>query len=137
MAGAQERTRFLLRATSHHGTADGSAGLRAADPGTRQAAFTRSRIMLRSNSAIAAMGSASWWWRLSLKRAVCISIDMRLRVTEVILDQPAKPPHLVSRLAQQTHHPEQHRNRDGAHQKSHRDRKSIQPSYPPLPLGRS
>jgi hypothetical protein len=87
-------------------------------------------------SAITAMGSAPWWWRLSLKLAICISIDMRLWMTEVILEQPAKPPHLVSRLAQ-THHPEQHRDRDGAHQKSHRDRKSIQPSYPQLPLGRS
>ena len=86
-------------------------------------------------SAVTAMGSAPWW-RLSLMRAICISIDMRLGMTEVILEQPAKPPHLVSRLTQQTHHPEQHRNRDCAHQKSHRDRNSIQNSYPQLPLGR-
>ena len=72
------------------------------------------------------MTSASRWRRFPTKWVACISIDMRLRVTEVILEQPAKPPHLVSRLAQQTHHPEQHRNRDGAHQKSHHDRKGIQ-----------
>jgi hypothetical protein len=82
-----------------------------------------------------ANGSASLWRRFPAQWVAYINVDMWLRVTEVMLEQPAQPPDLVSGLAQQTHHPEQHRDRDGTHQKSGHDRKITQPST--FSLGRS
>ena len=59
----------------------------------------------RSIGVVTLVCSAARWRRFSPKRATCINIAM-LWVIEVILEQPAKPPHFLSRLTKQTHHPE-------------------------------